>query len=153
MLKSKKSRSWFSCSFFLRSLQATCPNNCSGAAGTPGAAGESFRTIVPTQVWQPGKTPILPGSRASSSEQLFTQDGCPAREIPIPAAVPGEPAAVPNNCTISLLVKPDPDPDSGGDYLPEAEQFPRLRPDPAPITPIPLRSEQFFGHRSHTLCK
>ena len=120
MLKSKKSGFWFSCSFFLRSLQATCPNNCSGAAGTPGAAGEGFRTIVqlPTaallspvgfttgtivqsQVWQPGKTPILPGSRASSSEQLFTQDGCPAREIPIPAAVPGKPAAVPNNCTVS----------------------------------------------------
>ena len=72
------------------------------------------------------------------SEQLFTQDGCPAREIP--AAVPGEPAAVPNNCTIPLLVKPDPDPDSGGitclkpnnfpDYAPIQPRSPRSRCDP-----------------------
>jgi len=33
--------------FFFGSLQGTCPNNCSYAAGTPGAAGEGFRTIVP----------------------------------------------------------------------------------------------------------
>jgi len=72
----------------LCSLQGTCPNNCSGAAGTPGAAGEGFRTIVPAQVWQPGRK--------------------------IPAAVPGEPAAVPNNCTIPPLEQVDPDPDSGG---------------------------------------
>ena len=96
--------------------------------------------------------------RSFQAAGLFLPNNCSRRTAAqpgrkIPAAVPGEPAAVPNNCTIPLLVKPDPDPDSQGIYLPETEQFPRLRPDPAPITPIPLRSEQFFGHRSHTLCK
>lgn len=122
----KKSGSWFSCSFFLCSLQGTCPNNCSGAAGTPGAAGEGFRTIV-----HAGRLP------SQGDPRCCTRGTC-CRSEQLYAPAPGEARSQSR---------------FRGDYLLEAEQLPRLSPDPAPITPIPLRSEQFFGHRSHTLCK
>jgi len=83
-----------------------------------------------------------PGSRASSSEQLFTQDGCPAREIPIPAAV-----ARGTCCSSEQLYgwlrsrnmdTPIPIRFRGGSPA-WSRTIPRLRPDPAPLTPIPLR--------------
>lgn len=135
----------------MRSLQATCPNNCSGAAEKPGAAGEGFRTIVPAQVWQPGKTPILPGSRASSYEQLFMQDGCPAREIPIPAAgsrdnlLPFR-TIVRSRCWISRSRSRF----RGGD-LPETEQFPDYTPI-QPDHPDPAASPNNSSVSVHTPC-
>lgn len=137
--KSKKSRFWFSCSFFLRSLQGTCPNNCSCAAGTPGAAGEGFRTIVPAS--RSGSQAKL---RSFQAAGLLFPNNCSRRRLSSQVD-PDNAAGSRDNLlpfrTIvrsPLLEKPDPDPIQGGD-LPEAEQFSRLRPNPAPITPIPLR--------------
>ena len=51
MLKSKKSRSWFSCSFFCAVVWLVTPNNC------------SFQQVT-----------VLSPAHLSSVEQLFTQE-------------------------------------------------------------------------------
>ena len=152
----KKSRSWFSCSFFLPSFQTTClaARTIVQAQQVRLAAGEGFRTIVHTQVWQPGES----CSRSSPIQAagLLLPNNCSRRT----AAQPGRPRS--RFCSqVNLLLfrtivrsrswwSPIPI-RFRGDYLPETEQLSRLQPDYTPITPIPLRSEQFFGHRSHTL--
>ena len=126
--------------FFFGSLQGTCPNNCSYAAGTPGAAGEGFRTIVPAS--RSGSQAKL---RSFQAAGLLFPNNCSRRRLSSQVD-PDNAAGSRDNLlpfrTIvrsPLLEKPDPVPIQGGGDLPEAEQFSRLRPNPAPITPIPLR--------------
>ena len=127
MLKSKKSRSWFSCSFFL-----PAPNNCSFPAGGPttgtivqlptaallSPVGFTTGTIVRSQVWTAG-------------------GGSPDPEAP--RTIVRYPAPD----------KPDPDPIHRGVTC--------LKPNNSPITPrsprYSSRSEQLFGLRAYTLSK
>ena len=137
--KSKKSRFWFSCSFFLCSLQGTYPNNCSYAARTPGAAGEGFRTIVPASKSGSQVKPDPSRLQVFFFRTIVHAGRLPAREIRSPLLDPGITC-----CRSEQLYDPrcwrSPIPIRfRGVDLPEAEQFSRLRPDPAPITPIPLR--------------
>ena len=83
--------------------------------------------------------------RSFQAAGLFLPNNCSRRTAAqpgrkIPAAVPGEPAAVPNNCTIPPLEQVNPDSDSGGitclkpnnypDYAPIQPRSPRSRCDP-----------------------
>jgi len=152
--KSKKSRFWFSCSFFLRSLQGTCPNNCSCAAGTPGAAGEGFRTIVPAS--RSGSQAKL---RSFQAAGLLFPNNCSRRRLSSQVD-PDNAAGSRDNLlpfrTIvrsPLLEKPDPVPIQGGVTFLK----PNNSPDYAQIQPRSPRSrcesEQFFGLRAYTLSK
>jgi len=147
--KSKKSRFWFSCSFF-----------CA-------ASRELTRTIVHTQQERLEL-------QVKVSEQLFQQTSLAARQNSDPSRLQGFFFRTIVHIVLFIRIdssgnvgigttRPCPLLDPGitccrseqlydprcwrspipirfrGVNLPEAEQFSRLRPDPAPITPIPLR--------------
>ena len=79
-LINEKSRSWFSCSFFVQPSRQPARTivRRDSAAGLPGLL------LQPNNCSGAGAAQSDPGgSRASSSEQLFTQEAAQARTAPI----------------------------------------------------------------------